>query len=163
MTAGAYQSAFGGAPAICDQATLFCGDALVTKINAAGTAILYSTYLGGNDSDYAYGLAVDSSGNAYVAGLTKSTNFPVTAGAFQPSFGGTPSVCDDYVCGDAFITKLNSTGSALVYSSYLGGSGNEHPEGLAIDSHGNAYLTGDTDSTDFPTTPGAFRDSTERK
>lgn len=157
VTAGDYQSTYGGGPAICDQGTTFCGDAFVTKINAAGTAILYSTYLGGNDSDYAYGLAVDSSGNAYVAGLTKSTNFPVTAGAFQPTFGGTPAVCDDYVCGDAFVTKLNSTGSALIYSSYLGGSGNEHPEGLAIDSHGNAYIAGDTGSTDFPTTPGAFQ------
>jgi hypothetical protein len=157
VTAGDYQSSFGGAPAICDQGPLFCGDAFVTKINAAGTAVIYSTYLGGSDSDYAYGLAVDRFGNAYVAGLTKSINFPVTAGAFQATFGGTPSVCDDYVCGDAFVTKLNSTGSGLIYSSYLGGSGNEHPEGLAIDSHGNAYVAGDTGSTDFPTTPGAFQ------
>lgn len=157
VTAGVFQPTFGGSPAICDQGTLFCGDAFVTKINAAGTAILYSTYLGGSDSDYAYGLAVDSAGNAYVAGLTKSTNFPVTAGVFQPTFGGSPSPCDDYLCGDTFVTKLNSTGSALIYSSYLGGSGNEHPEGLVIDSLGNAYVAGETGSTDFPTTPGAFQ------
>jgi len=154
---GAFQPTYGGNPVICDQGPIFCGDAFVTKINATGTAIVYSTYLGGNDSDYAYGLAVDSAGNAYVAGLTKSTNFPVTAGVFQPTFGGSPSPCDDYLCGDAFITKLDSTGSALVYSSYLGGSGNEHPEGVVIDAQGNAYLAGDTGSTDFPTTPGAYQ------
>jgi len=157
ITAGAAQSSFGGAPAICDQGTLFCGDAFVTKINATGTAIIYSTYLGGSDTDYAFGLAVDSSGNAYVAGLTKSANFPVTPGAFQPTFGGAPPVCEEYVCGDTFVTKLNSTGSALIYSSYLGGSGNEHPEGLAIDAQGNAYVAGDTGSTNFPVTPGAFQ------
>jgi hypothetical protein len=157
VTSGDFQSTFGGSPAICDQGTNFCGDALVTKINAAGTAIVYSTYLGGNDTDYAFGLAVDSSGNAYVAGLTKSSNFPVTAGVFQPNFGGSPSPCDEYTCGDAFVTKLNATGSALIYSTYLGGSGNEHPEGLVIDSQGNAYVAGDTGSANFPTTPGAFQ------
>ena len=157
VSAGAFQPTFGGGPAICDQQSNFCGDAFVTKINAAGTAIVYSTYLGGNDSDYAYGLAVDAGGNAYVAGLTKSLNFPVTAGVFQPNFGGYPSPCNEWVCGDAFVTKLNATGSALVYSSYLGGSGDEHPEGLAIDAQGNAYLAGDTGSPDFPITPGAFQ------
>lgn len=157
VIAGAVQPAFGGGPAICDQGPSFCGDAFVTKINASGTAIVYSTYLGGNDSDYAYGLAVDAAGNAYVGGLTKSVNFPVTAGVFQPNFGGFPSPCEDWVCGDAFITKLNATGSALVYSSYLGGSGNEHPEGLVVDAQGNAYLAGDTGSADFPTTPGAYQ------
>jgi len=157
VSVGAAQAFFAGGPAICDQGGGFCGDAFVTKINAAGTAIVYSTYLGGNDADYAFGLAVDSTGSAYVAGLTKSVNFPVTAGVFQPSFGGYPSPCDDWVCGDAFITKLNANGSALSYSSYLGGSGNEHPEGLVVDAQGNAYLAGDTGSANFPTTPGAFQ------
>ncbi|PYV65572.1 MAG: hypothetical protein DMG97_31955, partial [Acidobacteria bacterium] len=92
-----------------------------------------------------------------MAGLTKSTNFPVTPGAFQPTFGGAPPVCEEYVCGDTFVTKLSSTGSALIYSSYLGGSGNEHPEGLVIDAQGNAYVAGDTGSTNFPVTPGAFQ------
>src|SRR5579859_4895019 len=156
VSAGTFQGGFAGGPAICDQGNNFCGDAFVTKINPSGTAIVYSTYLGGSDSDYAFGLAVDSAGNAYVTGLTKSTNFPVTPGAFQPVFGGAP-VCDEYVCGDTFVTKLNPTGSALVYSSYLGGSGNEHAEAIAVDAGGNAYVAGDTGSANFPITPGAFQ------
>jgi hypothetical protein len=157
VTPGSFQTNFGGAPSICDQGNFFCGDAFVTKINSTGTAIIYSTYLGGSDSDYAFGLAVDASGNAYVTGLTKSSNFPVTPGAFQPAFGGAPPVCDVYVCGDTFVTKLNSTGSALLYSSYLGGSDNDYAEAVAIDAQGNAYVTGSTASANFPTTPGAFQ------
>ena len=89
-------------------------DAFVTKLNAAGSALVYSTYLGGSGDDDGNGIAVDSSGNAYVTGYTDSTNFP-TANAFQAAFGGGS--------GDAFVTKLNAAGSALVYSTYLGGSG----------------------------------------
>ena len=92
-------------------------DAFVTKLNATGTALVYSTYLGGNGDDYGHGIAVDGSGNAYVTGDTASTNFPTTAGAFQTSYGGGN--------GDAFVTKLNATGTALVYSTYLGGNGND--------------------------------------
>lgn len=157
VTAGSAQGGYAGGPPICDQGSNFCGDAFVTKINPTGTAIVYSTYLGGSNSDYAFGLAVDASGNAYVTGLTDSTNFPVTPGAFQPVFGGTTPICDEYVCGDTFVTKLNSTGSALIYSSYLGGSGNEHAEAIAVDAQGSAYVTGDTGSSNFPTTPGAFQ------
>ena len=157
VSAGAFQGGYAGAPGVCNQGDAFCSDAFVTKINASGSAILYSTYLGGTDSDYAYGLAVDASGNAYVTGLTNSKDFPVTAGVFQAAFGGSPTPCDDYVCGDVFVTKLNATGSALVYSSYLGGSNNEHAEAITIDGLGNAYVTGDTGSTNFPITPGAFQ------
>jgi len=157
VTSGSLQTTFGGAPAICDQQSLFCGDAFITKVNATGTAILYSTYLGGSDSDYAFGLAVDGSGNAYVTGYTKSTNFPVVS-AFQPNFGGSPAVCDTgNPCGDVFVTKIDPTGSSLVYSSYLGGSDNEYAEAIAVDSQGNAYVTGATASADFPTTPGSFQ------
>jgi hypothetical protein len=116
-------------------------DAFVTKLNAAGNALVYSTYLGGSGVDTAYGIAVDSSGNAYVAGVTNSANFP-TANPLQPASGG------DY---DAFVTKLNATGNALVYSTYLGGSGREQANGIAVDSSGNAYVTGRTSSTNFPT------------
>ena len=157
VTSGSFQTSFGGAPAICDEGVMFCGDAFITKINAAGTAIVYSTYLGGSSSDYAYGLAVDSSGNAYVSGDTESTNFPVTPGVFQPSYGGELEPVCDYTCGDTFVTKLNPSGSALVYSSYLGGSGDDHPEAIVFDGLGNAYVTGTTNSADFPTTPGAFQ------
>ena len=85
---------------------------------------------------------MDSSGNAYVTGYTDSTNFP-TANAFQAAFGGGN--------GDAFVTKLNAAGSALVYSTYLGGSGDDAGSGIAVDSSGNAYVTGHTTSTNFPT------------
>jgi hypothetical protein len=119
-------------------------DAFVAKINAAGTALVYSTYLGGNGGDQARGLAIDSSGNAYVTGFTGSTNFP-TANAFQAAQGAGNAQ-------DIFVTKLNASGNALVYSTYLGGDGAlEFGEGITVDSAGNAYVTGVTDSTNFPT------------
>jgi hypothetical protein len=114
--------------------------------------LFYSTYLGGSGNDQGFGIAVDSSGNAYVTGSTGSTNFPTTAGAFQTTYGGGSE--------DAFITKLNPTGSGLVYSTYLGaggGFGNDEAHGIAVDSADNAYVTGSTNSTNFPTTPGAFQ------
>jgi len=125
-------------------------DAFVTKLDPTGSVLVYSTYLGGSSVDFGRAIAVDSSGNAYVAGLTESTNFPTSAGAFQPTSGGSQ---------DAFVTEVNPTGSGLVYSSYLGGSGNDYGQGIALDSLTipNAYVTGTTSSTDFPTTPGAFQ------
>ncbi|HKS96923.1 MAG TPA: SBBP repeat-containing protein [Terriglobia bacterium] len=117
-------------------------DAFVAKLNAAGTALTYSTYLGGSGDDFGNAIAIDSSGNAYVTGNTASTNFPTTTGAFQTKYGGS---------ADAFVAVLNPSGAALVYSSYLGGSGSDFGQGIAVDSSGNAYVTGSTDSTDFPT------------
>jgi hypothetical protein len=122
-------------------------DVFVTKLNAAGSALIYSTYLGGISTDRGNGVAVDSAGNAYVVGQTSSTNFP-TANAFQnvhgfPCCGGTPP--------DAFVTKLNAAGSALVYSTYLGGSNTESGNSIALDSEGSAYVVGETSSTNFPT------------
>ena len=113
----------------------------MTKINPPGSALVYSTYLGGSDMTMASGIAVDSSGNAYVTGLTYSTNFP-TMNPLQPAKGGGI---------DAFVTKINPTGSALVYSTYLGGSADDEGFGIAVDSTGNAYVAGWTSSTDFPT------------
>jgi hypothetical protein len=147
-TPGAFQAAFAGGT---DSAATPGGtDAFVTKLNPAGSApLLYSTYLGGSANDFGTGIAVDSQGNAYVAGYTLSTNFPTTPAAFQTIFGG---------ASDAFVTKLNPAGSApLVYSTYLGGSGVEYGMGIATDSFGSAYVTGQTSSTNFPTTPGAFQ------
>jgi hypothetical protein len=86
----------------------------VTKVNATGTALVYSTYIGGTNYDLGYGIAVDGSGNAYVTGRTYSTDYDVTPGAFQTTNGGG---------WDVFVTKLNATGTALVYSTYIGGSG----------------------------------------
>ena len=122
----------------------------VTKLNAAGSAILYSTYLGGNGTDSVNGMAVDSGGNVYVAGETTSSNFPVTAGAFQASLSGS---------SDAFITKLNFSGSALVYSTYAGGTGPDGARCIAIDSSGAAFVAGYTSSSDFPVSATPFQRS----
>ena len=116
-------------------------DCFITKINPAGSAIIYSTYLGGNNVDVANSIAVDSAGNAYITGQTASTDFP-TANALQAAPAGLT---------DAFVAKLNSTGSALVYSTYLGGSEDDVGKGIALDSSGNPYVTGSTYSTNFPT------------
>jgi hypothetical protein len=134
-----------------------CGDVFVAKLNAAGTALVYSTFLGGSGSggEDGGGIAVDSAGNAYVSGSTRSTDFP-TVNPLQPGFGG--GNCFGIPCADAFVAKLNAAGSALVYSTYLGGSREDgfspgvfSSGGIAVDSAGNAYITGRTDSTDFPT------------
>ena len=124
-------------------------DVFVTKLNASGTAFIYSTYLGGNGYDGGRGIAVDGAGNAYVTGYTRSTNFPATTGAFQNSSGGGE---------DTFVTKLNASGSALLYSTYLGGSRTDYGYGIAVDGAGNAYITGATNSTDYPTSAGALPD-----
>jgi hypothetical protein len=139
-TAGGYQTVLGAGV-----------DAFVTELNPTGSALLYSTFLGGSANDEGRGIAVDSSGMAYVAGVTASSNFPTTSGAFQVAFGGGNA--------DAFIAKLDPTKSgaaSLIYSTYLGGSGDENAEGfpraiLAVDNAGNAHVTGTTTSTDFPT------------
>ena len=117
-------------------------DAFVVKINPAGSALVYSTYFGGSGLDLAHGIAVDSAGNAYVTGITQSTDFP-TMNPLQPAYGGGDQ--------DAFVAKINPTGSALVYSTYLGGGENDLGYGIAVDSAGNAYVTGATSSTNFPT------------
>ena len=134
--AGAFQGTIGDS---------FFGDAFITKLTSNGS-MTYSTYLGGDSSDIGFGIAVDGSGNAYVTGSTSSTNFP-TANPIQAMTSG----------GDAFVTKLNSQGSALVYSTYLGGFGMDVGRGIAIDSTGNAYVTGFANSPDFPLIAGALR------
>jgi hypothetical protein len=136
-TLGAFQTTSGGAT-----------DAFVTKLNPAGSGLVYSTYLGGSSFEEGSGIAVDAAGNAYVTGSTYSADFPTTPGSYQPTLAGDQ---------DAFMTKLNSTGSGLLYSTYLGGSGPDVGRGIVVDTAGSAYVTGDTSSTDFPTTPGAFQ------
>jgi hypothetical protein len=122
-------------------------DAFISKLNPAGTALVYSTFLGGTNSEEASAVAVDAGGHAYAVGSTNSRNFPV-ANAIQPNPG---SPVDFAQSGDAFITKINPAGSSLGYSTFLGGSGYETVRGVAIDSAGNAYLTGNTSSANFPT------------
>lgn len=143
-TPGAFQTGCGGSG--CQ---FSAGDAFVSKISPTGSALVYSTYLGGSSYDFGHAIAVDSGDNAYVTGITYSTDFPTTPGALQTTCGGGASSCNSV--GDAFVTKLNSTGSALVYSTYLGGSAGDQGNGIAVDGSGNAYVAGWTGSTDFPT------------
>jgi hypothetical protein len=140
ITSGAFQTTNGG------QADVF-----VTKLNSTGTALLYSTYIGGSNNDYGNAIAIDGSGNTYITGYTWSTNYDTTSGAFQTTFGG-----GTY---DAFVTKLNSMGTALMYSTYIGGSANDAGNAITIDGSGNAYITGFTVSTDYDITAGAFQNT----
>ena len=121
------------------------GDAFVGKLNPSqvgAASIVYFTYLGGTLADEGAGIAVDSSGNAYIVGSTVSRDFPTTMPVFQPTYGGGNA--------DAFVTKLDPAGSALLYSTYLGGSNTESGNGIAVDTSGSAYVTGQTCSLDFP-------------
>lgn len=139
-TAGSFQSTYGGGPS----------DGFVTKLNAAGAALIYSTYVGGSDFDGAHDGWLDGAGNFYIDGLTASTDFPTTQGAFQTdSAGGL----------DAFAAKVDPTGSRLLYATYVGGSGDEDVLDMTADTAGNAFVPGPTTSTDFPTTAGAFQPS----
>src|SRR6266849_713130 len=116
-------------------------DAFVAKLDPTGSTLFYSTFLGGSADDAGNAIAVDGSGNAYVTGVTRSTNFP-TKNALQSAVGG---------ASDAFVAKLDPTGSTLVYSTFLGGSAADGGNAIAVDSSGNAYATGNTLSTNFPT------------
>ncbi len=126
----------------------------VLSLNATGSVLRYSTYLRGNFSDFPSAIKVDASSTVYVAGYTNSTNFPTTPGAFQTTAPSTTS---------GFVTKLNSTGTGLLFSTYLGGPGSSFStsaNGIAIDTSGNSYVVGTTQSSNFPTTPGAFETDT---
>jgi hypothetical protein len=143
-TVGAYQTAYAGGDA----------DGFLTKFNSTGTALLYSTYLGGQAGfDSINSIAIDASGSAYLTGMTTSSNFPRTPGAYQDTHG--PD-------SDVFVTKINAAGSTLVYSTLLGGTtgtpdGSQIANGIAIDSLGHAFVSGHTRATNFPTTPGAVQ------
>jgi PKD repeat protein len=136
-TSGAFQTACGN----CANANV----AFITELDPTGSTLVYSTYLGGTNGDAAFGIAVDTSGNAYVVGTTFSPNFPITTGAFQTTCAG------GCTSGDAFVTEINSSGSQLVFSTFLGGTGKEAGSGIALDPQGNVYVTGSTTSTAFPT------------
>src|SRR5262249_23291043 len=128
------------------------GDGFVVKVNAAGNALLYATYLGGSQYESLNDIAVDGLGNVFVTGSTDSRDFPTTPGVFQPEHRG-------WHPGNrnGFVPKLDAAGLALRYSTYLGGSDDDIAQGLAIDVAGNAFVTGVVTSADFPTTPGALQ------
>lgn len=136
-TVGAYQRNYGGGT-----------DGFLVKLNPAGTAQVYSTFLGGLSEDQITGIKVDGSGNAYVTGFTTSNNFPATPSAYRTAYSGST---------DAFVSKIKDDGSALLYSTYLGGSNIDRCYAIDVDGSGNAYIAGQTLSSSFPTTAGAFR------
>jgi hypothetical protein len=120
-------------------------DAFVTKFDPSGTDLVYSTYLGGSANDEGWSIAADAAGNAFVVGMTASTNFP-SIQSVQTAFGGAT---------DAFAVKISSDGSALEYATYLGGSSVDEARAVALDLEGNAYVVGYTSSTNFAVTPNA--------
>ena len=123
-------------------------DVFVTKLNITGNALVYSTYLGGNGgSDAGYSIAVDGAGSAYVSGYATSANFPTTAGAVDTSYNN----------GEGFVTKFSSDGSALLYSTFIGGGNFDAAYSVAVDASGNAAVVGETQSTDFPVTASAYQ------
>jgi hypothetical protein len=129
-TQNALQPTFGGVQ-----------DVFVTKLSVDGTALVYSTYGGGSGADTGAAIAVDGEGQAYVTGATASADLPIL-NALDPTLGGPQ---------DAFVAKLTAEGTAVVYATYLGGSASEAGAGIAVDETGQVYVTGSTDSTDFPT------------
>jgi len=150
--AGAPASAYNGG--LCD--------VFVAKVAASGTNLVYATYLGGNDEDAAFGIALDPAGNVYVAGLTSSTNFPVTTNAVSSALHGTPYF--GHYPYDAFVAKLDTSGGRLLYATYLGGTNADVASAIAVDGNGNVYITGETTSGDFPTNAvssafGGFHDA----
>ena len=134
------------------------GDAFIAKFAATNQAMVYSTYLGGKLDELPTSIAVDSSGSAYIAGHTLSTDFPTTTGAYQRvNRGSNLNENIFWNFGDGFISKLNPAGNQLVYSTLLGGTGDDFISAIALDSTGAAYVTGATCSTDFPTTAGVYQ------
>ena len=122
-------------------------DVFVAKLGSFGSRLVFGTYLGGNGDDYGRSIALDKSGAIYVTGTTISSTFPTTAGAYDATPNGST---------DAFIVKLDSSGGSLVYGTYIGGSANERIQSIAVDATGAAYIVGDTESSNFPTSVGAY-------
>src|SRR5262249_50593215 len=136
-TSGAYDTTFNG----------FVKDAVVAKLDPSGSTLVWSTFLGGSGDDWAFALALDATGAVTVGGGTGSSDFPTTPGADDTTSNGG---------GDAFVAKLDASGSTLVWSTFLGGSSSDYTEALALDASGAVVVVGATYSSDFPTTPGAY-------
>lgn len=155
VTGQTYSDDFPATPAAFDTSLgdPYYPDAFVARLNAAGSGLVYATFLGGSDFDGSAGIALDGAGSAYVTGYTYSADFPTTPGAFDRSHNGQT---------DAFVAKLDPTGSELAYATFVGGKGTQFSNGydqgttIAVDQEGRAYVGGQTNSSDFPVTPGAF-------
>ncbi|MCI0585842.1 MAG: hypothetical protein L0323_03260 [Planctomycetes bacterium] len=140
-TAGAYDTSYNGGP-------ILRSDPFVSRLSPSGGSLLYSTLLGGTENDAALALALDGSGAATLTGVTESSDYPTTVGAFDTSFGG---------LGDSFVTRLSPSGGSLLFSTFLGGTAeDDYARALALDGSGSATVVGSTDSPDFPTTAGAY-------
>jgi hypothetical protein len=140
-TPGAYDQSFDGGPN---------GDAFVAKLDASGTSLLWSTFLGGSDGDHPRALSLDAAGNSVVTGYTYSTDFPTTAEAYDQSHNGG---------ADVFVARLNSSGTSLLWSTFLGGYFFDYCFALSLDPSGNPLVAGATFCSVFPTTPGAYDES----
>ncbi len=146
VTPGAFQTSYTGPTPDCGSCTM----GFVAELKPDGSAFVFASYLGGSGGDQVTAIALDASRNIYLTGNTNSTNFPVTSGAFQPTF---PAGTSGSPCCETFVTKMNPTGSALVYSSFLGAPnsyGQSYASGIAIDAAGEAFVTGSTGSSTFP-------------
>lgn len=162
VTTGAFQTTMhgaGGQPSTNHFGIplLVSGDAFVAKLNPTASDLVFSTYVGGSQDDTPTSIAIDATGNVYIAGMTISSNYPTTTGALQTQYGGDEPLNFFFAVGDGFVTKLNPTGTNLVYSTYLGGTGADAIRALVVDSTGNAYVTGATTSQTFPTTAGVLQ------
>jgi len=123
-------------------------DVFLMKLNPSGSELLYSTYIGGDDEDQGMGLAVDGNGSVYLTGYTKSADFPTTEGSIIPAFQGVR---------DAFVLQMDAAGAAMEYATYLGGADFDHGFGIDVDERGTAVIVGETWSADFPTTDNAYQ------
>ncbi|OOP54934.1 MAG: hypothetical protein AYP45_17610, partial [Candidatus Brocadia carolinensis] len=144
-TAGAYDTSM----------NLGAGDVFISKLDGGLTSLLASTYLGGHSFDAGISLTIDTSGNVYVMGVTGSSSFPITAGAYDISWNSF-----DYRVPDVFVSKLDGELTTLIASTFLGGDFDDYGYSIALDTRGNVYVTGQTVSSDFPTTAGAYDTST---
>nr|AIF01468.1 cell surface glycoprotein (s-layer protein) related protein [uncultured marine group II/III euryarchaeote KM3_148_H03] len=145
-TEGAYDETYNGRT-----------DIVVFKLSSDGSNLIYSTYVGGSNSDVGWGISLDVNTDVYITGNTKSPDFPVTFGAFDMTYNG--CLPPPALCHDAIVFKLSSDGSELIYSTYVGGIDGDGGMDIEVDIEGNAYIVGTSLSVDFPTTPGAYDDA----
>ena len=139
-TPGCFDASFGGSPG-------YDRDVFISKFNANGSSLIFSTYIGGNQEEICNAITIDSNNNVYLTGIAKENSFPITSGAYQNHNNG---------AWDSYVAKLNSSGTNLIYSTFLGGYFHDHANAIAVDSLGNAVVVGNTNSNDFPVTQGAY-------